>query len=451
MATIPIQTLAQRQAVIRQRLLQSNPGQFSTSPGSVIGNLFIAPLAVGDVQQQAMNYMNAVGESILDILALEQDQNTLQLVAQAENTTVSAVLAQCSALLDSWGGNFMTPRLGVLTATGVAQLGRVDPPTADIPVSAGKTLKSSGGTQYIVTAPVTMYAANAGTYFDPVLLMYVISVSISAISPGAAGNAPAGSLTAISTPITGLTFVTNQEPITGGRDVESDADYGPRILQRWQAYGRLTQTGIRYYAATQVPGVDDVYVAKTGDALSVRGGGRTDVWVQGQAASQQTDTFSAFNHPTIPNAVVPTQRPVISLNSVSSGSAILRQDTSSAISGSVQALDYIQFTTPPTFPVQVSYDYNTVVGRLQGLYNDPDYAPAAQQAVTSAQSAARTPILARQAIAVNIDYTVAIMVSPGYSTPAVQAAVVSALEAFSAALTLGETVYVDDLNKVVEA
>jgi uncharacterized phage protein gp47/JayE len=450
MATTGIQTLAQRQAVIRQRLLQSNPGQFSTSPGSIVGNLFISPLAVGDVQQQAATYMVAVGESILDILALEQDQNTLQLIAQAENTTVAAVIAQCSALLDSWGGNFKAPRLGATTATGVAQLGTSTPPTQDIVAAVGKILQSSGGVQYSVTAQATMFAANAGSYYNAQLLLFILNVNIAATSPGAAGNAPAGSLTSIVTPIAGLSFVTNLAPITGGQNVETDQAYGTRLLQVWQAYGRLTQTGISYYAATQVPGIDDVYVARTGDPLSVRGAGRTDVWVQGEAISQQTDTFGAYNHPTIPNAVVPTLRPVTELTSVSSGSAVLVQDSSSAISGSVQSQDYILFTSAPTFPVQVTYQYNNEVSLLQNLYNDPDYAPAAQQAVTSAESAARTPILARQAIAVNVDYTVAIMVMPNFSAAAVQAAVVAALEAFSSALTLGETLYLDDLNEVVE-
>jgi len=451
MATTQIQTLTQRQAVIRKRLLEANPSDFSTAPGSVIGNLFISPLAVSDVQQQARTYMVAIGEAIQDILALEKDQSLLQLLAQALNTTVSDVLSQCSALLDSWGSNFKTIRLDPTKAVGSVRFSRIDPPTADITIGIGKIVETSGGIRYTTTGSATMVAANAGDYYDPNELQFVIDVPVEAITAGANGNAASGSVTKISTPVDGLPFINNPLPLSGGRDLESDDAYGARLLEKWQAYGRLTPAGVDFYARTLVPGVQDVYVARSGDPLSLRGDGRTDVWFKGEAVSSFTESFGAYNHPTIPNAIVLTQKPVLALTSVSSGSAILRQDTTSTIAGSVQALDYIQFTAPPTFPVQVTYEYDSRVASVQSIYNDPEYGPLGQMSVLSAYAAVRTPILAKRATPIGIDYTVQIMVAPGYNAATVRSNILLALGVFSDAWVLGDTAYVADLNEVVEA
>ncbi len=450
MATSTIQTLSQRQAVIRRRLLENNPTDFSTAPGSVVGNLFISPLAVGDVQQQARTYMVAIGEAIQDILATLKDNSLLQLLAQALNTTVSDVQAQLSALLDSWGSNFKEPRLTPQKATGSVKFGRVDPPTQDITIGVGKIVETSGGVRYATTAPVTMFAASAGTYFDQNLLLFVITATVEAVQDGKSGDAPADSVTKISTPVEGLPFITNTEPISGGENLETDDDYGARLLNKWEAFGRLTPAGVDFYARKLVPGIEDVYVARTGDPLSLRGDGRTDVWFKGEAVTEQTETFGAYNHPTIPNAVVPTKKPALELVSVSSGQAVLRRDPGGAVAGSVQSLDYIQFTGLPTFPVQVTYTYDARVQTLQDVYNDPQYAPLSQVAVTSPATAARTPLLAKRAIPVDIDYTVAIMVVPGANGATVRNDVKDALAVFAADFKLGDTVFVDDLNKVVE-
>jgi hypothetical protein len=299
-----------------------------------------------------------------------------------------------------------------------------------------------------------MFAAAAGTYFDPNLLLFVITTTVEAVQVGAAGNVPSGSVTKISTPVEGLPFVTNVDPISGGRNLESDDEFGLRLLSKWQAFGRLTPAGVDFYARTLVSGVEDVYVARTGDPLSLRGDGRTDIWFKNEFPSQQSDIFTAYNHPTIPNAVVPTKKPVLSLTSVSSGVAVLRRDVSGALGGSVQALDYIQFTTDPGFPtpVQVDYVYDARVQQLQDLYNDPQYAPLSQVAATSAAAAARTPLLAKRALVVDIDYTVAIMVVPGANPATVRNDVRDALAVF-AALTyqLGVTAFLTDLNEIVEA
>jgi len=101
----------------------------------------------------------------------------------------------------------------------------------------------------------------------------------------------------------------------------------------------------------------------------------------------------------------------------------------------------------------VTYFYNAQVETLQNVYNDEQYAPLAQQEPTTPAIAVRTPILAKEALVLNMDYSVKIMVNPDPSlNPAtVRNNVRVALALFSESLTLGETVFLSDLNEVVES
>jgi len=453
MAVINIQTLDQRMAQIRRRLLQNNANDFSVSPGSVVSDLFISPQAVSDVQQNAISYLVATSLSIVDILALKQDQNTLQLLAQALNTTTTDVLAQLSTFLNNWGENFSEVRKQPTKASGSVKFGRVDPPTQDITIDIGKVVRSSGGVEYQTTASVTMFVASAGSYFDPVLLLYVIEVPIEAVNTGSNGNAPSDSVNTIVTAVEGLPFVTNSAPLTGGSDVETDEDFGDRLLLKWQAVGKLTQAGVEDSVTSLVNGIVDVYVAKTGDPLSVRGSGKTDIYFKGEQVAQATEIFTAFNNPDFPNAVLTANRPVLSVVSVDSGAAVLRQDPGGALAGSVRSRDTIQFTASPVFPVQVTYTYDARVAEVQNVFNDPANAPLNQLDPVDIVSAVRTPILAKRALVIDVDYTVTISVVPGQNPATVKANVAAALAIFSAALKMGSvdgTLFLTDLNQIVE-
>jgi hypothetical protein len=453
MAVINIQTLDQRMAQIRRRLLQNNSNDFSVAPGSAVADLFISPQAVSDVQQNAISYLVATSLSIVDILALKRDTNTLNLVAQALNTTVTDVLAQLSEFLDNWGENFSDPRKQPTKAGGTVKFGRVNPPTADITVGIATVVSSSGGVEYQTQNSVTMYAAGAGSYFDPVLLLYVIEAPVEAINNGANGNAPSGSVNTIVTSVDGLTFVTNTAPFTGGSDLETDEAYGARLLLKWQAVGKLTQAGVELSVFDNVNGIQDVYVAKTGDPLSVRGAGKTDIYFKGEQIAQATEIFTAYNNPDFPNSVLPSNRPVLSLVSVDSGSAVLRQDPGGALGGSVQSKDCIQFTTAPVFPVQVTYTYDARVAEVQNVFNDPANAPLNQLDPVDTVTAVKTPILAKRAQPIDADYGVTISVVPGQSAATVKANVALALSVFSDAMKMGPVdgiMYLTDLNQIVE-
>ena len=447
MAIIQIPTLAQRVAVIRRRILGNN-SDLATQPGSVINDAMISPLAVSDVQQLAISYLLAVAESITDLLALKQDSNTLSLLATAQNISVNDVLAQISELIDNWADNFDEEREQPTPAVGAVKFGRVDAPSQDTTIGAGKVVKSTSGQSYQTTAPVTMFAASP--YFDPDLLLYVIEVPIQAVDDGSAGNAPVDTVTVIESASEGLPFVTNQEPVQDGTDLETDEHLGARLLLKWQAVGKLTKAGIQLTAAG-VTGVIDVYVATPGDPLSSRGSVKTDVYVEGPAPALVTETFNAYNSPDYPNAIRPSNLPLISLSSTDTGTATARLDSTSPREGSVQSSDAIQFSTAPTFPVTIQYVYDQRPGQVQAALGTDDASDTNYVAPTTPAAAMDTPILAKAATPVGVDYTVTVLTLPGYNPSAVKAAAQIAVQDFGATYELGESGFVDDLNKVVEA
>ncbi len=450
MAIFTIPSFIQQAAQIRRRLLAGNSSDFSTVPGSVVGDLFVTPQAVSDVQQKAISYLVATALSVTDILALQKDVNTLNLLAQALNTNSQDVIATLSQFLESWGRNFGVTRRNPTTATGTVKWGRATPTQFDITIGPGKIVRTSGGVEFRTTASVTMLASVAGGYYDQNLGFYAIEAAVEAVNPGASGNASAGAVNLIGTSVSGLNIVTNDSPITGGADLESDDDFGARILNRWLAIGRLTEAGIADSVLAALAIIADTYVSKTGDPLSVRGAGYTDLWVKGEVVTQFTETFNNFNDPLFPGSVRLSKSPALDLISVDSGTAIMRRDTTSAISGSIRANDHIQFTAAPSFPVTVTYTYDAAVEASQNVFNDGTKAPLNQEVITDDFQAVRAPILVRRAIPVDVNYAVATVIQPGQTPALVKAAVVGNLAILSNSYRMGVEQFLSDANQVVE-
>lgn len=127
-----------------------------------------------------------------------------------------------------------TCAVGTLTATG----------NGTIP--AGALFESGGGVQFEATETVVI--AGAGT------------VSIRCVTPGAAGDLPAESITMMPVQIAGIVSVTNEEPTAEGYEAETDAAYYQRFLLRVQT---PPTSGNQYHYlewAMEVSGVGGVQV-----------------------------------------------------------------------------------------------------------------------------------------------------------------------------------------------
>lgn len=156
----------------------------------------------------------------------------------------------------------VSPRLGAQAASGQVTFARFTaaPASCFIPaasaitadgtitnagVSKAATVQTNDGqSTFVVTADTTFatYSATLGGYTLPADIASII-VPVQALVPGVAGNAVAGSVSVMTSPITGIDTVTNVAAFINGADQESDGALKTRFadyiigLSRGDYYG----------------------------------------------------------------------------------------------------------------------------------------------------------------------------------------------------------------------
>lgn len=114
---------------------------------------------------------------------------------------------------------YIFPRTGQRRTAATCAVGNLTA-TGNGTIPAGALFESGGGVQFEATETVVI--AGAGT------------VSIRCVTPGAAGDLPAESITMMPVQIAGIVSVTNEEPTAEGYEAETDAAYYQRFLLRVQ-------------------------------------------------------------------------------------------------------------------------------------------------------------------------------------------------------------------------
>jgi uncharacterized phage protein gp47/JayE len=140
--------------------------------------------------------------------------------------------AATSALsdLDGWMADWFFVRFGATAATGQATFSR-STPTLQAVAPVGQLISNGpGGLQFIVTTDAgnPAYSALLGGYvLAPATLS--VTVPIAAVSPGAAGNVLANTITSFVSPISGVDSVTNAAALTNGAEAEADDAFRARF------------------------------------------------------------------------------------------------------------------------------------------------------------------------------------------------------------------------------
>jgi phage-related baseplate assembly protein len=147
-----------------------------------------------------------------------------------------------------------SPRLGAQSASGVVTFGRqtAGPSSCFIPV--GATLQTADGSQrYAVTADATFatYSALLGGYTLPAAVA-TINVPVAALTPGSSGNVVSGSVSVITSAITGIDYVFNGAAFTNGADFEIDSS----LKKRFAAYILGLSRGDHYGLAASLLGTN---------------------------------------------------------------------------------------------------------------------------------------------------------------------------------------------------
>lgn len=219
--------------------------------------------------------------------------------------------------LDNLAKNFGIIRKQAKPSSGVALFTFSSIP-ATININTGSIVTANNGFTFSVSNGVAVsssainYYQSVASKFSAQLAQagitdtYAVELTVTATSPGSAGNISSYSIS--STTIPGISNVTNVNPFQGGTNQENDAAFRNRILASFSGSSVGTELGYQN-TALSVDGVSDVYVASPGDPLMTRdgtvsqvvngtltvvsegSGGKVDIIVLGDDLVQNTDTF----------------------------------------------------------------------------------------------------------------------------------------------------------------
>lgn len=117
--------------------------------------------------------------------------------------------------LDALTPYFLTSRNPELHAEGQVEITG----TPSFVVVAGTRYETETGIEFAVKEDVTLNSSGAGV------------AEVVALTPGVVGNVLAGEITIQSEPNADVTSVTNSQPITGGREKETDVELRKRLLE----------------------------------------------------------------------------------------------------------------------------------------------------------------------------------------------------------------------------
>ncbi len=219
MATLPDYLTDQTEEAIRQRMLDSLPSDLDKAEGSFIWDSLdpvAIELALAAIWAQQALRRGFASTAFGDYLDLRCEEHGV--------TRKAAVNAT-----------------GQVKFTGT-------PDTTTVPVGARVATPADPATntqsvEFVTTKKVTLDGSGVG-YAD-----------IEAVVAGTSGNVPVGSISILSSPLAGITGVTNLAATTGGADTESDTDLLDRYLLKVQNPGTSGNKADYMKWALEVDGV----------------------------------------------------------------------------------------------------------------------------------------------------------------------------------------------------
>ncbi|UWG96392.1 baseplate J/gp47 family protein [Dehalobacter sp. DCM] len=146
--------------------------------------------------------------------------------------------------LDYRAGEHGLTRKAATKAAGVVNVSG----TPGVIIAQGQIFLTDGGIEFKSTEETTIPAAGTA------------EVLIQALEEGVTGNVPAEAVTTLQVALQGVTGITNESPITGGTDEETDEDFLTRLLVKVRS--PATSGNVAHYVqwATEVTGVGDAKV-----------------------------------------------------------------------------------------------------------------------------------------------------------------------------------------------
>jgi len=299
-----------------QELLTSNAGT-DTKPGTVIRDMmdpiteemarvyiiqdFMArSLSVSGLQQ----FDDADGDTVSDPVATSIPKKALQLALFLTNPDDVQLIIDDQ--FDKLASNVDLTRRAAETSIGSVTFYTETTPIRDMTINEGSIVSSLGdldqniqAQSYRTLSTKILQIENRDQYYNSITGRYEIDVDVEALDPGEVGNTDAFTVKVVSSGADSDFFVENANPISFGRDLESNHDLATRI--ELQFFADTGTEGGYVKVAAAVSGVRRVRVEKAKDPLMIRDydslrkkhvGGKVDIYIQGTRTRQVTDQIA---------------------------------------------------------------------------------------------------------------------------------------------------------------
>lgn len=149
--------------------------------------------------------------------------------------------------LDTWMADFGVTRLPAVAASGQVTFSRFTA-TQQALIPVGANVVTADGTQTFTVIADTTNAAYSAAQGGFVIAAGVASLTctVQALTPGAAGNVLANTITLLASAVPGVDTVTNAQPMIDGADAETDAALRARFANFLSTRSRATPLAVQY-------------------------------------------------------------------------------------------------------------------------------------------------------------------------------------------------------------
>ncbi len=149
--------------------------------------------------------------------------------------SMTRLATSSGADVDSWVADFGLSRLPPIPAIGTVVLTSLSPMAQSATVPSGALVKTADGSQ--------SFTVTGGPYVRPQGTASV-TVSVTAVTAGIAGNVQEGSISILGTAISGIDTVTNLLPLSGGAAAETDQALKARFVTYLNTRSQATEQAV---------------------------------------------------------------------------------------------------------------------------------------------------------------------------------------------------------------
>lgn len=412
------------------------------APPSAIADIFVNPAV------QILSFLDAKGDlanvkqTIDDIVYTLANTDEIESYATALNESIDTISAVLSRALEDIASNYGLTRRAAASSRGTVLLLRSSVPITNIQIVSGKRVFAPATNQeYKITETLTI-TPSMMTYNSD-LGYFTYPVTVESVNEGLITVAAVGQIIKVRDGITGITGVTNTQPVVGGRDIESDANFADRIKTVLSSNNIGTKSGYRLLILSEND-VKDATVVGAGDPLMVRDigdGGAIDIYIANPIPVSVTETTSSTNVSS--NTFYPSRQPIIDdvstivVSGFAPSSVTINKDIS-VYAGSIRARDNIVFDISiPIGTVTITYQVNDLVSREQVFIDDPT------------RKILGADLLIKEAILTPIDVIVRIATLSNYNSATIKTNVETVITQYLSTFNIGQSLEQSDIIRII--